>query len=459
VTSRSKKSAHIVVEGLPLPALIFLWCFKVITPNWRNGVRLAVPLFLLLGIVPAGFCDDNTANRVAATSQPIDIIGYYGNSGNVQSFIPRITDIPSEYNILIVTFADFPSIEGPIELQIIGPYSGNYVFPDKPSQLIDDMAIWKGRSDPYGRSRKALISIGGQNGHFPSDGDPDIIRDKLVEFIDAYNFDGLDIDLEGSTVQSTGSLTEVITYLINNGYVVTAAPEAAQSSLNAYKPIIPLLSWVHPQFYNNGPNAVIEPWIPNNCSFSSATDWQERQCDDIANWAMVLQTMASYLGLTPDRLGMLMPTTTSAAGSYNDWDIQLLAEQVAENSIKHVGTWAIAYDHTIEYTFSKTIASLMDKPGNVYVSSDGDCGDKQPCYGSIQSAINDAVTGSVILVKQGTYSESISLGSQKSLVIKGGYNSTYSQQTANKTFIQGVGQTRVQAPSGSLTLQMLTVKP
>ncbi|MBW1803689.1 MAG: hypothetical protein JRJ85_23525, partial [Deltaproteobacteria bacterium] len=418
-----------------------------------------VPLFLLFGIVTAGFCEDDTAMRVAATSQPIDIIGYYGNSGNVQSFIPRITDIPSEYNILIVTFADFPSIGSPIELQIIGPYVGNYAFPDTPSQLIEDMAIWKNRPDPYGRSRKVLISIGGQNGHFPSDGDPDIIKDKLVEFIDAYHFDGLDIDLEGGTIQSTGSLTDVITYLMNHEYVVTAAPEAAQSSLNAYQSIIPLLSWVHPQFYNNPPNAVIKPWIPEGCDFCSATDWQERQCEDIANWALVLQTMASYLGLTSDRLGMLMPTTPSAAGSYNDWDIQLLAQQVEENNIRHVGTWAIAYDHTIDYAFAKTIAGLMDKPGNLYVSSDGDCGDKQPCYGAIQNAINDAVTGSVLLVKQGTYPESISLGSQKSLVIKGGYDSTYSQQTADKTFIQGVGRTRIQAPSGSLTLQMLTIKP
>ena len=151
------------------------------------------------------------------------------------------------------------------------------------------------------------------------------------------------------------------------------------------------------QCFRFPPNAVIEPWIPNNCSFSSATDWQERQCDDIANWALVLQTMASYLGLTSDRVGMLMPATTSAAGSYNDWDIQLLAQQVEENNIRHVGTWAIAYDHTIDYAFAKTIASLMDKSGNLYVSSNGDCGDKQPCYGSIQDAINDAATGSVML--------------------------------------------------------------
>jgi hypothetical protein len=34
-------------------------------------------------------------------------------------------------------------------------------------------------------------------------------------------------------------------------------------------------------------------------------------------------------------------------------------------------------------------------------------------------------------VKQGTYPESISLSSAKSLTIKGGYDSTYEQQTPN----------------------------
>jgi len=95
----------------------------------------------------------------------------------------------------------------------------------------------------------------------------------------------------------------------------------------------------------------------------------------------------------------------------------------------------------------------------LYVSSNGDCGDRSPCYDAIQGAIDAAVTGSVILVKQGTYAESISLGSAKTLLIKGGYNSTYDQQTADTTFIQQPGRTTVQAPGGSLTFQMVTIRP
>jgi hypothetical protein len=325
-------------------------------------------LFLLLvtalsGAMMSGCSDDSTSGVVKKTpAQKIDIIGYYGNSGNALSFIPLITDIPDEYNILIITFANFPGIDSPIEFDIQGPYAGKYVFPNKPEQLISDIGLWKDRPDPYGRPRKALVSIGGENGHFPSEGDPGVIKDKLIEFIVAYDLDGLDIDLEGSAVQSADLLIDVIDQLREDGYLVTAAPEAAQNPLDAYQSIIPLLDWVHPQFYNNGPNAVTLPWVPGgNCEFWKATDWQASQCDNITNWVLVLQTMQSYLKLSPDQLGMLFPTTPSAAGSYNNWDIELLAEQVKAYGITHVGTWAIAYDHTIDYAFAKAIAGLMAK--------------------------------------------------------------------------------------------------
>jgi len=95
---------------------------------------------------------------------------------------------------------------------------------------------------------------------------------------------------------------------------------------------------------------------------------------------------------------------------------------------------------------------------NLYVSANGGCSDKIPCYDSIQNAINDASTGSVILVKQGTYAESLSLGSNKALLIKGGYNDAYDQQTANTTFIEASGPTSINASSGSLKFQMINIK-
>jgi hypothetical protein len=57
-----------------------------------------------------------------------------------------IKDIPDEYNILIITFAKFPSIDSPIEFDIQRPYAGKYVFRSKLEQLLSDIG---GTQDEY----------------------------------------------------------------------------------------------------------------------------------------------------------------------------------------------------------------------------------------------------------------------------------------------------------------------
>ena len=92
-----------------------------------------------------------------------------------------------------------------------------------------------------------------------------------------------------------------------------------------------------------------------------------------------------------------------------------------------------------------------------FVSADGDCDEQNPCYSTIQDAVNNAPDGTEIWVKQGTYEESISLTIAKTVLVRGGYDSEYIVQTANTTFIQGIGQTTIQASAGSLKFQMLSI--
>ncbi len=105
-----------------------------------------------------------------------------------------------------------------------------------------------------------------------------------------------------------------------------------------------------------------------------------------------------------------------------------------------------------------TSAHELGAISQCYVSSDGDCGGKTPCHSKIQDAIDAASDGAVILVRQGTYQESIRLTSDKTVRIKGGYDAAYSQQTPNTTFIQGISQTSIQASGGSLIFQMLSIR-
>ena len=86
--------------------------------------------------------------------------------------------------------------------------------------------------------------------------------------------------------------------------------------------------------------------------------------------------------------------------------------------------------------------------------ADNSCGGKSPCYTSIQTAIDAATTTSDIRIAKGSYTESIDLTTSKSLTLQGGWDSSFSTQTSNTTFIKAP-----KAAQGSLTLQELTVKP
>jgi len=275
-------------------------------------------------------------------------------------FIPLITDVPCYYNIIIITFANFNS-EGHIVFEIQGPYDGNL------NQMKTDIATWKQGTDPYGRERKVLFSMGGQNGVWPDDISEQQVETEIVTFIEEYGLDGFDVDLEGHAVEEADTLLSAIEFLMQKGYTVTAAPEAAQGPLNAYQGILPQIDWVHPQFYNNGPNAVTTPWTPPfTCWQSPPRDWQDDSpsCYEVPSgtpwWFAVLSQTTTHLGMGQQTQGMLIPATTQAAGNNNDWDIDLLKTQIINTGVQHVGTWAIAYDHKQDYKFAKTMASIMN---------------------------------------------------------------------------------------------------
>ncbi len=116
--------------------------------------------------------------------------------------------------------------------------------------------------------------------------------------------------------------------------------------------------------------------------------------------------------------------------------------------VRAYATNSAATSYGSDVTFTTGYASTL------YVSGDGNCGDKTPCYDSIQAAINAAGAGAAIRIAQGTYDESITLTTSKSLILQGGWNSAFTSQTSNTTFIKAP-----KANQGSLTLQMLTIKP
>ena len=69
-----------------------------------------------------------------------------------------------------------------------------------------------------------------------------------------------------------------------------------------------------------------------------------------------------------------------------------------------------------------------------YVNEDDDtCGGKTPCYTSIQEAVEAATDGTIIKVVQGNYGEDVTLTTNKTLILHGGYDSTFETQSLSTT--------------------------
>merc|ERR1711937_529927 len=120
------------------------------------------------------------------------------------------------------------------------------------------------------------------------------------------------------------------------------------------------LTWVHPQFYNNGPNGVTTPFVPSASLWPTpwtVTNWQQESSGQ-SFWAGVLGAIGHAGSLPKASQGMLIPATPAAAGNNNHWDIDKLVSQVRNAGVTHVGTWAIAYDKTQDWKLAKALGSL-----------------------------------------------------------------------------------------------------
>jgi hypothetical protein len=65
----------------------------------------------------------------------------------------------------------------------------------------------------------------------------------------------------------------------------------------------------------------------------------------------------------------------------------------------------------------------------LYVNGDGSCGEKTPCYSTIQAALNVAEATALIKVTGGKYHETPERKTLGTVTISGGWNSTFTEQT------------------------------
>ena len=264
----------------------------------------------------------------ASFAQSPALIGYWQNWNDFQCPYIPLTQIDTSYNIIPVAFAV--------------PQSGtsyNMTFtPDGISQLtlqkqIDTMHL---------RGKKVIISIGGAN-------DPVTLNDtnqrnifisSMMNIITTYNFDGLDIDLEGASLMITGGTianpTDVRTinliyavrkimdlYWVQFGrkMMLTMAPETAyvQGGMSAYGGIwgayLPVinalrdsLDVLHVQLYNSGSMYGID----GNIYEQGTVDFILSQTEAVIRG---FNTAGGFFnGLPANKVAVGLPACTNAAG-------------------------------------------------------------------------------------------------------------------------------------------------
>ncbi len=270
---------------------------------------------------------DTTAQAVTPGSKLL--IGYWHNFDNGSSNI-RLRDVSPNYDVIQVAFAE----------PVGGAATGNMIFvPYNATQAQFKADI----AELQSQGKKVLISIGGANGAIELTTQQ--ARNQFVatmkNIINTYQFDGLDIDLEGSSLSlSPGdtnfrnptspkvvNLISGVQELLNtygSGFLLTMAPETVyvQGGMNAYGgpwgaylPVIyafhDRLNYLHVQHYNTGSMLALD-----GRAYSQGTaDFQ------VAMAEMLLQGFPvggnannKFPALRPDQVMIGLPSAPAAAG-------------------------------------------------------------------------------------------------------------------------------------------------
>ncbi|MCK8497397.1 fibronectin type III domain-containing protein [Myxococcus fulvus] len=339
------------------------------------------------------------SNSVSATTtgtQPTGnklIVGYWHNFDNGSTNI-RLRDISAKFNVIQVAFAE----------PVGGAGSGNMAFTPYNSSVADfkaDIALLKSQG------RKVLISIGGANGtvHLDDATARQNFVTTMQNLITTYGFDGLDLDLEGSSLSLNGgdtdfrnpttprivNIIQATRQLLNQngtGFILTMAPETAyvQGGMSAYGgpwgaylPVIHALrdrlTYLHVQHYNTGTVMALD----GRAYAQGTPDFH------VAMAEMMLQgfpvggnTSAMFPGLRADQVLIGLPSSPQAAGGgyttpanvHKALDYLLKGQSfggtyVLRNPAGYPGfkglmTWSINWDQFTNFEFSNSHRAYLD---------------------------------------------------------------------------------------------------
>jgi chitinase len=274
----------------------------------------------------------------------------------------RLRDVPAQYDVVAVAFADATATPGAISFTVDSGLSaalGGYTNADFKADI----------ATLHNRGAKVILSVGGQNGTVGvnSPSSQSAFATSATQVIRDFGFDGIDIDLENgvSSVYMGGALRSVRTS-IGSGLIITMAPQTIdmQSAGTEYfklaLAIKDILTTVHTQYYNSGSML--------------GCDQMQAYSQGTENFLTALACIQLENGLRPDQVALGLPAGNGAAGggvvapSVVTSALDCLARGTSCGSfkpphtypgIRGAMTWSVNWDATNGGGFASTVGPFV----------------------------------------------------------------------------------------------------
>ncbi|WP_406093160.1 chitinase [Streptomyces sp. NBC_01013] len=240
-----------------------------------------------------------TGNPNPGTSVPKHAVTGYWQNFNNGATVQKLSDVPANYDIIAVSFADATTTPGAVTFNLDSAGLNGYTVDQFKADIKAKQAAGK----------NVIISVGGEKGSVAvnSDASATNFANSLYSLIQEYGFNGVDIDLENglNSTYMTKALRS-LSQKAGSGLVITMAPQTIdmQSTSGEYFKtalgIKDILTVVNMQYYNSGSMLGCDGKVYSQGSVDFLT---------------ALACIQLEGGLDASQVGLGVPASTSGAGS------------------------------------------------------------------------------------------------------------------------------------------------
>nr|WP_245239458.1 chitinase [Streptomyces sp. MZ04] len=257
---------------------------------------MATALALALTGLLTGGADDADAGTRAVPEHAVT--GYWQNFNNGAT-VQKLSDVPDDYDIIAVSFADATATPGEITFNLDSAGLGGYTVEQFKADVKAKQAAGK----------SVIISVGGEKGAVAvnDSASATAFADSTYKLMQEYGFDGVDIDLEnGLNSTYMSQALKSLAGKAGSGLVLTMAPQTIdmQSTSNEYfktaLAVKDILTVVNMQYYNSGSMLGCDGKVYSQGSVDFLT---------------ALACIQLEGGLAPSQVGIGVPASSKAAGS------------------------------------------------------------------------------------------------------------------------------------------------